>query len=87
MLTRKELARRWRDCNRQHGSETSDSDEEEEAWRTSILELLNKAHTLGNFADMSFEVVESNYSVGRSSHMATLIISIDALISRTSRSN
>jgi hypothetical protein len=85
VLTRKELARRWRDCNRQHGSETSDSDEEEEAWRTNVLELLNKAHTPGNFADMSFEVVESNYSVGPSFYTVTLIISIDAFISRTLR--
>jgi len=62
VLTRKEFARRWRDCNPQEAPYTSDSDEEE-SWRTSILELLSKAHTLGNFADISFEAVESNYSV------------------------
>jgi hypothetical protein len=66
VLTRKEFARRWRDCNRQDSSYTSDS--EEETWRTSILDLISKAHTLGNLADVSFEVVDSNYSVGLSFH-------------------
>lgn len=62
MLTSKQIARRWRDCNPLNVT-TAQSDEEEDAWRLDILSLLGKVHTLGGIADMSFEVVESNYAV------------------------
>lgn len=66
MLTRKEVARRWRDCNRQDFLPAAPDPDEEETCRTNILDLLSKIHTLGGIADLSFEVVESNYSVSRS---------------------
>lgn len=36
---------------------------DEQSWRTSCHELLSQAHTLGGIAELSFEVVDSNYSV------------------------
>lgn len=38
---------------------------EEELWRGDVLKCLYAAHTLGNFAEMSFGVVKSLYSVRR----------------------
>ncbi len=36
---------------------------DEDSWRTTNLEFLAKTHTLGGIADMSFHVIESDYSV------------------------
>jgi hypothetical protein len=58
-----------------------------EACSPNVLELLSKVHTLGNLADMSFQVVESNYSVGFSFHTVTLFRSINISSSRTLCSN
>ncbi|KZP31729.1 hypothetical protein FIBSPDRAFT_577890 [Athelia psychrophila] len=55
------MARRWRNCNPQRALENADSNQEK-VWRSSILDLLTEAHTLGGFADILFEAVESNYS-------------------------
>jgi len=60
VLTSKQFARRWRDCNR---LDTFFTEVEEDAWRTSNLELLAKAHTLGGITDLTFEVIESHYAV------------------------
>ncbi|KAH7912808.1 hypothetical protein BJ138DRAFT_1171717 [Hygrophoropsis aurantiaca] len=60
VLTSNQFARRWRECNDR--STTSFLDEEEDAWRTSHIELLSKAHTLGGMADLTFEIVDTNYA-------------------------
>ncbi|GLB40185.1 hypothetical protein LshimejAT787_0800560 [Lyophyllum shimeji] len=60
VLTSQQFARRWRDCNRP--SAPFDSEAEEDEWRTVTLELLSRAHTLGAIPDISFEIVETNYS-------------------------
>ncbi|KAJ3565774.1 hypothetical protein NP233_g7426 [Leucocoprinus birnbaumii] len=60
-LTGQQIARRWRQCNpRAPASFTNTEDEDE--WRTSILELLGRAHTLGGVNALTFQVVETNYS-------------------------
>ncbi|KAH7928084.1 hypothetical protein BV22DRAFT_1149218 [Leucogyrophana mollusca] len=61
VLTSKQFARRWRDCNKRSNA-PSPVEGEEEAWRTRHIELLSRAHTLGGMADISFEIVESNYA-------------------------
>ncbi|RDB25908.1 hypothetical protein Hypma_006495 [Hypsizygus marmoreus] len=61
VLTSKQIARRWRDCNNGSPPPFAEAEAEDE-WRTATLELLSKAHTLGGIADISFEVVESNYA-------------------------
>ena len=66
VLTRKEVARRWRHYNHQEESPDALDTDDEETWRSNVLDLLTKAHTLGWVADLSFEVVESNYSVSPS---------------------
>lgn len=38
--------------------------EDEDEWRTAIVELLSAAHTIGGIADLSFEAVKTHYSVG-----------------------
>ncbi|KAF5359724.1 hypothetical protein D9756_003364 [Leucocoprinus leucothites] len=58
----KQIARRWRQCNPRAPSPSA-SVEDETKWRISILELLAKAHTLGGVNALSFEVVQTNYSV------------------------
>jgi hypothetical protein len=64
-LTSNQLARRWRECH-PHKSKSNLTSREEELWRRDVLKCLSAAHTIGNFAEMSFEVVQSLYSVGRS---------------------
>lgn len=61
VLTSNQIARRWRDCNR--ASTPLYAEDEEDAWRTTTLKLISTAHTLGGITDISFEVVESKYSV------------------------
>lgn len=61
-LTSNQLARRWRECHPLK-SKVNLTPREEELWREDVLRCLSAAHTLGNFAEMSFEVVKSLYSV------------------------
>lgn len=63
VLQSNQLARRWRDCNARHAP-TFDNDEDEDEWRTAIVELLSAAHTIGGITDLAFEVVKTQYSVG-----------------------
>ncbi|PFH53070.1 hypothetical protein AMATHDRAFT_1499 [Amanita thiersii Skay4041] len=60
-LSSHQFARRWRHCN-PHSSPEFSNPEDEDSWRTSHLELLTKAHTLGAVADLYFQVVQSDYS-------------------------
>ncbi|KAF9223867.1 hypothetical protein BS17DRAFT_802339 [Gyrodon lividus] len=60
VLSSKQFARRWRECNKLISSPSLD-DDEEEAWRTRHLDLLSRAHTLGGMQELSFEVVESKF--------------------------
>ncbi|KAF8738101.1 hypothetical protein AX14_011863 [Amanita brunnescens Koide BX004] len=61
VLSSKQFANRWRSCN-----QVTDQGEpdlvNEASWRSANLELLAKAHTLGAIADMSFHVIDSDYS-------------------------
>jgi len=61
VLQSNQLARRWRDCNPRQAPSFS-NDEEEDGWRTSIVELLSAAHSIGGIADLTFEVVKTHYS-------------------------
>lgn len=73
VLNDKLLARRWRLYN-QRSPEQFRNSENEEHWRESIFELLSKAHTIGGFAELSFEVVGSKYSV-RLPNISSLLFS------------
>ena len=64
-LTSNQLARRWRECH-PHKSKSNPTPREEELWRRDALKCISAVHTIGNFAEVSFEVVESLYSVSRS---------------------
>jgi len=59
-LSSTQIARRWRDCNRNDGSVFTETGQEN-VWRTSNLELLSNAHTLGGILDLTFEHVDSRY--------------------------
>lgn len=61
VLNSQQFARRWRACNPNSPALHSDSTEED-IWRESALETLSNAHTLGAITDISFEIVESNFS-------------------------
>ncbi|GBE87802.1 hypothetical protein SCP_1200270 [Sparassis crispa] len=61
VLSSKQFARRWRDCNPQSSSMFITTEEEDE-WRTSTLELVSSAHTLGGILDLSFDIVDSRYA-------------------------
>lgn len=63
-LTSNQLARRWRECHPLNPRSDLTS-QEEDVWRRGLLKCLSAAHTIGNFADTSFEVVKSLYSVSR----------------------
>ncbi|KAF9649857.1 hypothetical protein BDM02DRAFT_3113105 [Thelephora ganbajun] len=60
-LMSNQLARRWRECHPLK-SKSNLTSREEELWRRDILKCLSAAHTIGNFAEMSFEIVKSLYS-------------------------
>lgn len=62
VLSSQHLSRRWRSNNRL-SPEPFMNAAEEDNWRIQILELLSKAHTLGGITELSFEIVESRYSV------------------------
>ncbi|KAI0710020.1 hypothetical protein C8Q76DRAFT_740783 [Earliella scabrosa] len=61
VLSSNQFARRWRDCNQQSSASFAD-EEEEESWRIKCLEFLSAAHSLGGLAELSFELVKSNFS-------------------------
>ena len=63
-LTSNQLGRRWREYHPLK-SKTILAPREEELWRGNVLKCLSAAHTPGNVAEMSFEVVKSLYSVSR----------------------
>lgn len=66
MLTSNLIARRWRACNHADESMVGSIEEEgEEAWRLKVIESIAKLHTPGTLGleDISFEIIESNYSV------------------------
>ncbi|KZT29888.1 hypothetical protein NEOLEDRAFT_483938 [Neolentinus lepideus HHB14362 ss-1] len=58
VLTPKRFAQRWRDANRDSELVCDDPDEEHD-WRAYNLDRLSKLHTLVNFADATFTIVES----------------------------
>jgi len=62
VLTSNQLARRWREYHPLK-FKTNLTSREEELWRGDVLKCLSAAHTIGNIAEMSFEVVKSLYSV------------------------
>jgi hypothetical protein len=75
----KQLARRWRSLNRL-APEESTSGSTEDRWREQTLQLLSDAHTIGGIAELSFQVVESQYSVrplhtvlSQSTHLAVVL--------------
>ncbi|KAI0783560.1 hypothetical protein C8Q75DRAFT_884500 [Abortiporus biennis] len=59
VLSSKQFARRWRDCNPAQSPFFTDESEEDE-WRTDVLNLLSKAHALGGMEELSFDVVSSH---------------------------
>lgn len=61
-ITGQQIARRWRSCNPQAPAPFSSLENEDE-WRSSTLDLLTRAHTLSGVNELSFEVVDSHYSV------------------------
>ncbi|KAF8899954.1 hypothetical protein CPB84DRAFT_1847513 [Gymnopilus junonius] len=61
VLTSKLLARRWRACNQASPQPFAKSGDED-AWRENILDLITKAHTIGGLADLSFEIIDSNFA-------------------------
>lgn len=62
VLSSKQFARRWRDCNPGSTDDFMPAEEDDE-WRTCTLKLLSAAHTLGGVIDLSFDVVDSRYAV------------------------
>ncbi|KAK0450144.1 hypothetical protein EV421DRAFT_1779036 [Armillaria borealis] len=61
-LSGPQFARRWREVNGLEPISSSSSIVGEEEWRAHTLELLSNAHSLGGLTDLSFEVVETNFS-------------------------
>jgi len=59
VLAGKQLARRWRSLN-QFAPEPMSTPED--AWREQTLQVIADAHTIGGIAELSFQVVESQYS-------------------------
>ncbi|KAH7884525.1 hypothetical protein F5I97DRAFT_1464772 [Phlebopus sp. FC_14] len=60
VLSSKQFARRWRECNRM-SSPLLDGDKEV-AWRTRTIDLLSRVHTLGGMSEVSFEVGDSKFA-------------------------
>ncbi|KAF8920259.1 hypothetical protein CPB85DRAFT_1429066 [Mucidula mucida] len=61
-LSSQQFARRWRESNNLDRVSSTELSDEEEEWRIHNLEVLTKAHSPGGIADLSFEVVETNFS-------------------------
>ena len=62
-MTSAQFAQRWRATNGKVQSLEALEDEQEDSWREARLGFLEKAHSLGAFPDLSFEVVPTRYSV------------------------
>lgn len=62
VLTSNQFARRWRTCNQLPISPIPHSDSEE-SWRDHHITLLGRAHSLGGFQDLTFEVVKPTLGV------------------------
>ncbi|KAL1738085.1 hypothetical protein HDZ31DRAFT_11524, partial [Schizophyllum fasciatum] len=62
VITSSQFARRWRVANQTSQSLEQLSRSEEDAWREARLELLDRAHSLGAFPELSFEVVPTRFS-------------------------
>ncbi|KAI5886120.1 uncharacterized protein SCHCODRAFT_02519350 [Schizophyllum commune H4-8] len=61
-MTSAQFARRWRTTNPKAQSYALLDEQEEDKWREARLDLLGKAHSVGAFADLAFEVVSTRYS-------------------------
>jgi hypothetical protein len=61
VLSSNRFARRWRACNK--STEEFPSAKEEDQWRAQHLRLLSDAHTLGGITALTFELVDSKYTV------------------------
>ncbi|KAH9481445.1 hypothetical protein JR316_0005971 [Psilocybe cubensis] len=74
VLTSKQIARRWRECNPQSSKQYTQTSDEE-AWRENIINLLSNGHSMGGMLEMSLEEVKSNYSsvgkLGQTARRAT----------------
>lgn len=84
VLQSNQLARRWRDYNPRQAP-TFEREEDEDEWRTAIVELLSATHTIGGISDLAFEVVKTHYSVSTEHPIETIHCLI--VTSRTSPSN
>ena len=78
VLSSNQLARRWRDNNPQYSNPSAGEDEERQ-WRTKCLEFLSAAHSLGGLAELSFEMVKSNYSVSISASVLQRLLMYDSV--------
>lgn len=74
-LNGQQIARRWRQCN-PRSPPPFENIEDEDEWRTSVLELLSRAHTIGGANALSFEIVKTNYSVSPPHTLLTLTQSV-----------
>ncbi|KAI0661490.1 hypothetical protein C8Q70DRAFT_965048 [Cubamyces menziesii] len=61
ILSGHQVARRWRDCNAS-ANQGQAAPEEEDMWKEKCIEFLAALHSLGGAADLTFELVKSNYS-------------------------
>lgn len=67
VLSSNQLARRWRRLTNSLPTEDTLLKYEESQWREQVVHNLSAAHTLGGMAELTLEVVESQYSVNISS--------------------
>ncbi|KAH9902796.1 hypothetical protein C8Q73DRAFT_671801 [Cubamyces lactineus] len=61
ILSIHQVSRRWHDCNALANTGKAML-EEEDSWREKCIEFLAALHSLGGAADLTFELVKSNYS-------------------------
>lgn len=87
VMTSNQFARRWRDCNKLDSPPSYVHNDDEDEWRTHILELLTKVHTIGGVTDTSFEVVESNYAVSGTASEHIHCLTCSFALRRTSHSS
>ncbi|KAL1758618.1 hypothetical protein FB107DRAFT_288347 [Schizophyllum commune] len=62
VMTSAQFAQRWRATNGKAQSFETLENEREDSWREARLVLLGKAHSLGAFPNLSFEIVPTRYS-------------------------
>lgn len=72
VLSSKQMSCRWRDCNPQQSPSLEQADEDEDEWRSQMLELLTSIHTLGGIINLMFDIVESRNAVRSSFDMTSL---------------